>query len=108
MKKLLIDQVVFAPLLTAILLSVFGFSQNMDKVQVKEKLRAVSYHYRNCNPVHHCVSGILYPYGWFLQALAGCTIGKFLFRSSQVQSELYQHCVPRLELLCGICCKQTC
>ena len=42
MKKLLFDQVVFAPLLMAILLSVFGFSQKMDKEKVKKKLKAVS------------------------------------------------------------------
>ena len=40
-KKVFFDQIVFAPILTAILLSVFGFSQGMDKHQAREKLRKV-------------------------------------------------------------------
>ena len=41
MKKVFFDQFVFAPILTAILLSVFGFSQGMDRLQTREKLKAV-------------------------------------------------------------------
>lgn len=41
-KKLFFDQIVFAPLLLAVLLPMLGFSQGMDKIKVKKKLRAVS------------------------------------------------------------------
>lgn len=42
-KKLLVDQLAFAPIVTAILLPVFGFSQGMDRLQVFEKVKAVSF-----------------------------------------------------------------
>ena len=42
-KKLFFDQFAFAPILTAILLPVFGFSQGMDRFQVNKKLKAVSF-----------------------------------------------------------------
>lgn len=37
-KKVFIDQFVFAPVLVAILVPLFGFSQGMDRVQVREKV----------------------------------------------------------------------
>lgn len=42
-KKVFIDQFVFAPVLVAILVPLFGFSQGMDRVQVREKVDKVSF-----------------------------------------------------------------
>jgi hypothetical protein len=42
LKKVLVDQCVFAPVFTAILVPVFGFTQGMDRLQVKEKVKKVS------------------------------------------------------------------
>lgn len=39
MQKVFIDQVVFAPIFLAILLSMIGYSQHQDVEKVKEKLR---------------------------------------------------------------------
>jgi len=40
-KKVLLDQLIFAPVLTAALLTLFSFSRGMDSSQVKEKLKEV-------------------------------------------------------------------
>ena len=40
-KKVLLDQLLFAPVLTGALLTLFSYSRGMDSAQVKEKLKEV-------------------------------------------------------------------
>ena len=42
LKKVFLDQVIFAPALFAVLLPLFGFSQGMNKQQVKDKVSKVN------------------------------------------------------------------
>ena len=43
LKKVFLDQVVFAPVLFLVLLPLFGYSQGMNTVQVKEKVKEVNF-----------------------------------------------------------------
>ena len=48
-KKVFVDQFVFAPVLSAVLLTLFSFSRGMNSSQVKEKVKAVSVVFELCH-----------------------------------------------------------
>ena len=74
LKKVFLDQVIFAPALFAVLLPLFGFSQGMNTEQVKDKVSKVNSLLPSCQYFSHYSNTYLIESNPWLNNVINCVL----------------------------------